>query len=73
MYLIVSGTNRVGSTTLKVAKEYHRLLKERSIDAVLLSLEGVNLLTRDAGFERIENELIIPINNYIFISSQRNI
>jgi len=72
MYLIVSGTNRVGSTTLKVAKEYHRLLKERSIDAVLLSLEGLNLLTRDAGFEKIENELIIPINNYIFISPEYN-
>jgi NAD(P)H-dependent FMN reductase len=72
MYLIVSGTNRAGSNTLKVAKVYHRLLKERSIDAILLSLEGLNLLTRDAGFEKIENELIIPINNYIFISPEYN-
>src|SRR4051812_29924022 len=72
MYLIISGTNRVGSNTLKVAKEYQRLLKERSIDAVLLSLEGLNLLTRDADFEKIEKELIIPINNYIFISPEYN-
>ncbi len=72
MYLIISGTNRVGSNTLKVAKEYQRLLKEKSIDSELLSLEGINLLKRDADFERIENELIIPIDHYIFISPEYN-
>lgn len=72
MYLIISGTNRLGSTTLKVAKEYQRFLEERSKDAVLLSLEGLNLLSRDADFERIENEFIIPYRNYIFISPEYN-
>ncbi|MEO7767823.1 MAG: NADPH-dependent FMN reductase [Ferruginibacter sp.] len=72
MYLIISGTNRLGSNTLKVAREYQRLLKEKSIDSVLLSLEGLNLLTRDADFEKIENELIIPTDNYIFISPEYN-
>ncbi len=72
MYLIISGTNRVGSTTLKVAKEYQRLLAEKSIESKLLSLEGVNLLTRDAEFMKIENELIIPTNNYIIISPEYN-
>lgn len=72
MYLIISGTNRVGSTTLKVAKEYQRLLGERSVQAELLSLEGVNLLTRDANFMKIENELIIPNHNYIIISPEYN-
>ena len=32
MYLIISGTNRKGSNTLKVAKEYQRLLKEKMIE-----------------------------------------
>ncbi|MEO6231479.1 MAG: NADPH-dependent FMN reductase [Ferruginibacter sp.] len=72
MYLIISGTNRVGSNTLKVAKEYQRLLKEKFIESTLLSLEGVNLLHRDADFEKIENEMIIPTNNYIFISPEYN-
>ena len=72
MYLIISGTNRVGSTTLKVAKEYQRLLKERSIDSRLLSLEGLNLMTRDADFEKLENEWIIPTDNYIIISPEYN-
>ncbi|MCW3089284.1 MAG: NADPH-dependent oxidoreductase, partial [Ferruginibacter sp.] len=62
----------MGSNTLKIAKEYQRLLKEKSIDSVLLSLEGLNLLTRDADFEKIENELIIPTDNYIFISPEYN-
>lgn len=72
MYLIISGTNRVGSYTLKVAKEYQRLLKEKSLKAPLLSLEGVNLLSRDKEFEKIENELIIPADHYIFISPEYN-
>jgi len=72
MYLIISGTNRKGSNTLKVAKEYQRLLKEKRIDAHLLSLEGVNLMSRDPDFEKIENEMIIPTNNYIIISPEYN-
>ena len=72
MYLIISGTNRVGSKTLKVAKEYQRILKEKYIDASLLSLEGVNLLVRDANFEKIENEMIIPATHYIFIAPEYN-
>ena len=72
MYLIISGTNRVGSTTLKVAKEYQRLLKERSIDSALLSLEGLNLMTRDEDFIKLENDWIIPTDNYIIISPEYN-
>jgi NAD(P)H-dependent FMN reductase len=72
MYLIISGTNRAGSATLKVAKEYQRVLKEKSVESRLLSLEGLNLLKRDADFEKLENELIIPYSNYIFISPEYN-
>lgn len=72
MYLIISGTNRIGSTTLKVAREYQRLLKEKFITASLLSLEGVNLLSRDRAFEQIENELLIPSDHYIFVLPEYN-
>ena len=72
MYLIIAGTNRVGSNTLKVAREYQRILQEKGISASLLSLEGVNVLVRDADFERIEKELIIPATHYIFISPEYN-
>lgn len=62
----------MGSNTLKVAKEYQRLLNEKSIQSKLLSLEGLNLLTRDADFEKIENEFIIPADKYIIISPEYN-
>jgi chromate reductase, NAD(P)H dehydrogenase (quinone) len=72
MIIIISGTNRVGSNTLKVANEYHRLLTEKGIASKVFSLEGVNLLERDAAFQQIEQEILIPNNQYIFISPEYN-
>ncbi len=72
MITIISGTNRIGSNTLKVAKEYHRMLLERGIQTTLLSLEELNLMNRDAVFERIEQEVIIPTNSFIFIVPEYN-
>lgn len=72
MYTIISGTNRVGSNTLKVAKQYQVILKEKGIEAGLLSLEDVNVLTRNAHFEEIEKEILIPASKYIFISPEYN-
>jgi len=72
MYTIVSGTNRHGSNTLKVAKEYQRFLKQKGIEANILSLEGLNLLTRDKEFERIENEIIIPTDKFLFMVPEYN-
>ncbi len=49
MYLIISGTNRVGSHTEKVATEYQRLLKEKGIDAKILTLKNLDVLSRTHG------------------------
>jgi chromate reductase, NAD(P)H dehydrogenase (quinone) len=72
MITIVSGTNRLGSNTLKVAKEYQRILAEKGVDAGLFSLEGVNVMKRDSAFEKIENEMIIPTTSFIFIVPEYN-
>ena len=72
MYTIVSGTNRVGSNTLKVAKLYQQLLQKKGIEANLLSLANINLLVRDAAFEKIENELLIPTSKFLFITPEYN-
>jgi chromate reductase, NAD(P)H dehydrogenase (quinone) len=72
MITIVSGTNRMGSNTLKVAKEYQRLLDEKGVKAGLFSLEGVNVMTRDADFAAIENNIIIPTSAFIFIVPEYN-
>ncbi len=72
MYTIVSGTNRTGSNTLKVAKEYQRILREKGVEANLLSLEGLNLLSRDGEMDRIEQEIIRPTDKFLFIVPEYN-
>lgn len=72
MYTIISGTNRPGSNTLKVAKEYQRILKEKNVDVKLLSLEGINFMHRDEHFQLIEKEILIPSEKYIFIVPEYN-
>jgi len=72
MYLIISGTNRLDSNTIKVAKQYQHLLTENDISSKLLSLVGLNVLERNQEFEKIENELLIPAQKFIFISPEYN-
>jgi NAD(P)H-dependent FMN reductase len=72
MYTIISGTNRPGSNTLKVAKEYQRILTEKGIETAFLSLEGINLLKRDAAFEKMENDLLIPASKFLIIAPEYN-
>ena len=72
MITIVSGTNRKGSNTLKVASEYQRILKEKGVEAGLFSLEGVNVMERDAAFESIEQKIIIPTSSFIFVVPEYN-
>ncbi len=72
MYTIISGTNRIGSNTLKVARQYQAILKEKGIYAGLLSLEHVNVFTRGDDFIQIENDVLIPTDRYIFITPEYN-
>jgi chromate reductase len=72
MYTIISGTNRPDSYTIKVARHYQQVLQDRHIDAALLSLEGLNVLERNPVFEKLENELLMPTQKFIFISPEYN-
>ena len=72
MITIISGTNRSDSYSMKVAKEYQRILKMKGLESNIFSLEGVNVLHRDAAFQEIENNMIIPTRNFIFISPEYN-
>ena len=54
MYTIISATNRVGSNTLKVAKQYQTFFAEHQIDAKLLSLEDFKSFTRDDHYNDLE-------------------
>jgi chromate reductase, NAD(P)H dehydrogenase (quinone) len=72
MYLIISGTNRKESFTLRVAELYQSLLKKKNIDAPVLSLIGLELLDRNSSVIKLEKELLLPAEKYIFISPEYN-
>ncbi len=72
MYTIISGTNRAGSNTLKVARQYQAIFKAKGIDVDILSLENLNVSAKNAQFDKIENELLLPTQNFIFITPEYN-
>jgi chromate reductase len=72
MYLIISGTNRKESFTLRVAELYQSLLKKKNVDAPVLSLVGLELLDRNPSVIKLEKELLLPAEKYIFISPEYN-
>jgi NAD(P)H-dependent FMN reductase len=72
MYVIISGTNRKGSYTLRIAELYQSLLREKDIGASLLSLEGLNVLERNPSIIQLEEEWLIPAEKFLFISPEYN-
>jgi len=72
MYTIISGTNRIGSHTEKVAKEYETILKTKNINATLFSLEGMDVLHRSPEYIKVETEILIPTKKFIFIIPEYN-
>lgn len=72
MYTIISGTNRTGSHTEKVAAEYYSLLKEKNIDAIVFSLKDFDVLRKTKEFLKVENEILFPTRKFIFIIPEYN-
>jgi len=72
MYLIISGTNRQDSFTLRIAELYQTLLKKKNIEAPLLSLVGLQLLDRNESVMEMEKKWLLPADKYIFISPEYN-
>lgn len=72
MYTIISATNRKGSNTLKVSKEYQHYFSEEGIQVRIYSLEDFHSMFKDAAFERLEEELLIPTQKFVFIMPEYN-
>jgi NAD(P)H-dependent FMN reductase len=72
MYTIISGTNREGSNTLKVAELYHSLLAQKGIPAHVVSLVGIDLNRKGPELEKLEQEVLIPTDKFIFILPEYN-
>lgn len=72
MYTIISGTNRTGSNTLKVAHQYQTLLAHKGISATLVTLENLDVSNRSTAVKALEKEVLIPSTRFIFISPEYN-
>ena len=72
MYTIISGTNRPGSNTLKIAEQYRNLLAEKGSKASVVSLEHLDVSKRNATIKQLEEELLIPSRKIIFVSPEYN-
>lgn len=72
MYTIISGTNREGSHSEKVAKEYQRILKDKNIDAPVFTLKTLDVLHRSEGIIKAEARILIPATKFIFIIPEYN-
>lgn len=72
MYLIISGTNRKDSFTLRIAELYHSILSKKDIETHILSLVGLDLLERNANVLELEKKWLQPAEKFIFISPEYN-
>ncbi|KIC91433.1 MULTISPECIES: NADPH-dependent FMN reductase [unclassified Flavihumibacter] len=72
MYTIISGTNRPGSNTIKIANQYKELLAAKGIEAEMVSLENLDVSTRNEGIRALENRLLADTEKFIFISPEYN-
>ena len=71
-YTIISGTNRQGSNTLKVARQYQEMLASRGVDAGLVSLEGLDLNQKGQQLQQLEQDVLIPTDKFIFVLPEYN-
>lgn len=72
IYTIISGTNRSGSNTLQVAKQYLHLLEKKEIPARFVSLEGLDVNNRNDQIKELEREVLIPSRKFIFVVPEYN-
>jgi chromate reductase len=79
MTTIISGTNREGSNTLKLAKYYHRQLSEKGFDTEILSLSDLpgDLISSDLYGKRSEafqsiQDRITASSKFIFVIPEYN-
>ncbi|MFZ9660422.1 MAG: NADPH-dependent FMN reductase [Chitinophagaceae bacterium] len=72
MYVIISGTNRKGSTSFKVAGLYQKLLEEKGIKATLISLVDLDLNGRTPKFDQLEENALLPADKFLFIIPEYN-
>ena len=71
-YTIISGTNRPGSNTGKIARHYQRVMESLGIVPQFITLEGWKYLDKTPEFEELERDILTPTSKFIFISPEYN-
>jgi len=72
MYTIISGTNRKGSNTIKIAEQCQQLLTEKGVEALLVSLVNLDVSKRNEDIKKLERDILIPSEKFIFVSPEYN-
>jgi len=71
-YTIISGTNRVGSRTSKVAQHYLNIFEAQGVHPQFITLEGWKYVYKTPEFVQLENDILTPTDKFIFISPEYN-
>lgn len=71
-YTIISGTDRQGSNTKKVALAYQQVLQQKGIEAQLLSLEDENVFSKNGSFTALQEQYLFGTDKYILVMPEYN-
>lgn len=71
-YTIISGTDRAGSNTLRVARQMREMLEAKGVTASLVSLEGIGLDRRSEVLAGLEVEVLVPTTHFLIVAPEYN-
>jgi chromate reductase, NAD(P)H dehydrogenase (quinone) len=71
-YTIISGTNRPGSNTKKVALAYQRILQQKGVEAALLALDEVDVFSKNGSFMQMQEQYLLPAQKFIIVMPEYN-
>jgi len=72
MYTIISGTNRPGSNSIKIAELYKQVLNTMGIESKVVTLEDLDLNKKSDLLKKLEHDVLIPSTKFIFILPEYN-
>lgn len=72
IYTVISGTNRTGSNTIRVAKQYLSLLEDKGTVVKFVTLEDMDVNKRNDALKALEKEILIPTTKFIFVTPEYN-
>ncbi len=71
-YTIISGTNRQGSNTKKMAAAYQNILQQKGVEAKLLALDEVDVTSRSSSFTQMQENFLLPAQKFIIVMPEYN-